>query len=231
MLVIGWILTVFVGVLAAVLLYLMVTRKIDLKSLISDENGDASIARFQFLVFTFVIAMSLFYLTASKTPVGYPEIPNQILALLGISGGSYVVAKGLEKGKLPSFLTGGLGKKENVPIVIATFILLVLGISGIIWVFVAAFHNARIAAGKPLPATVSSCYGSCCVRTLFNKNQVSVYFGECELKVRDDITFRRGQFVSLTIDEANVTYNRPIKAADATRGFFLDVTVNEPPCK
>lgn len=98
-LVIGWILTIFLGVLGAVLLYLMVTGKIELQYLIADENGDASLSRFQFLVFTFVIAMSMFYLIASKTPPGYPEIPNQILALLGISGGSYVVAKGIQSSR------------------------------------------------------------------------------------------------------------------------------------
>jgi len=66
--------------------------------LISDANGDASLSRFQFLVFTFVVAMSLFYLIVIKTPPDYPAIPNQILALLGISGGSYVLSKGIQTG-------------------------------------------------------------------------------------------------------------------------------------
>ena len=93
-LVTGWILTIFLGVLALILLWRIATGDIDLHFLISDENGWASLSRFQFLVFTFVIAMSLFYLIATKG--GYPEIPNQILALLGISGGSYVVSKGIQ---------------------------------------------------------------------------------------------------------------------------------------
>jgi uncharacterized BrkB/YihY/UPF0761 family membrane protein len=95
-LVIGWILTVFLGLLGAVILWLILTGRIDLTGLISEPKGEASLSRFQFLVFTFVIAMSLFYLIVTRTPPGYPEIPNQILALLGISGGSYVVAKGIQ---------------------------------------------------------------------------------------------------------------------------------------
>jgi hypothetical protein len=93
-LVIGWILTIFVGVLALILLFQIGTNRISLKYLISDDRGYASLSRFQFLVFTFVIAMSLFYLVALKGE--YPVIPNQILALLGISGGSYVVSKGIQ---------------------------------------------------------------------------------------------------------------------------------------
>ncbi len=84
---IGWILTVFLGLLGGIILWLILTGRIDLKNLISESNGDASLSRFQFLVFTFVIAMSLFYLIANQAPPGYPAIPNQILALLGISGG------------------------------------------------------------------------------------------------------------------------------------------------
>lgn len=92
--VIGWILTVFIGVLALILLYRIAVNQISLTYLISDDRGYASLSRFQFLVFTFVIAMTLFYLIALKGD--YPVIPNQILALLGISGGSYVVSKGIQ---------------------------------------------------------------------------------------------------------------------------------------
>lgn len=93
-LVIGWILTIFLGVLALILLFRIATNKISLKYIISDDRGYASLSRFQFMIFTFVIAMTLFYLVAIDGK--YPVIPNQILALLGISGGSYVVAKGIQ---------------------------------------------------------------------------------------------------------------------------------------
>lgn len=96
--VIGWLLTVIIAAFAAKILIKVWRDEIDLEFLISDENGDASLSRFQFLIFTFVVAMSLFYLIVIKTPPDYPAIPNQILALLGISGGSYVLAKGIQGG-------------------------------------------------------------------------------------------------------------------------------------
>jgi len=97
-LVIGWLLTIIIALLAAKIVIKVWRDEIDLEFLISDDNGDASLSRFQFLVFTFVVAMSLFYLIVIKTPPDYPAIPNQILALLGISGGSYVLAKGITGG-------------------------------------------------------------------------------------------------------------------------------------
>lgn len=95
-LVIGWILTIFVGLLAAWILILIVTGKINLTQLISEPTGQASLSRFQFLVFTFVIALSLFLIIVGGDRPAFPQnIPGGILALLGISGGSYVVAKGI----------------------------------------------------------------------------------------------------------------------------------------
>ena len=98
-LVIGWILTFFIGALAVMILLKIFTGDIDLNYLISDENGWASLSRFQFLIFTFVVAMSLFYLILARTPPEYPAIPKEILALLGISGGSYVVSKGIQSSR------------------------------------------------------------------------------------------------------------------------------------
>jgi uncharacterized BrkB/YihY/UPF0761 family membrane protein len=98
--VIGWILTIFLGVLGGIILWLILIGKIDLAGLISEPNGEASLSRFQFLVFTFVVALSLFYLiVAGEPPPKYPIIPGQILALLGISGGSYVVSKGIQSSR------------------------------------------------------------------------------------------------------------------------------------
>ncbi len=95
---IGWILIIIIAAFAAKILIKVWRDEINLEYLISDANGDASLSRFQFLVFTFVVAMSLFYLIVIKSPPDYPAIPNQILALLGISGGSYVVSKGIQTG-------------------------------------------------------------------------------------------------------------------------------------
>lgn len=98
-LVIGWILTGFIGLLAIMILIKIWNGDIDLNYIISDENGWASLSRFQFLIFTFVVAMSLFYLIVANTPPQYPVIPKEILALLGISGGSYVVSKGIQSSR------------------------------------------------------------------------------------------------------------------------------------
>lgn len=98
-LVIGWILTIFLGLLGLAILWKILDGTIDLRYLISDELGWASLSRFQFLVFTFVIAMSLFFIIASRQPPDYPKIPPELLALLGISGGSYVISKGIQSSR------------------------------------------------------------------------------------------------------------------------------------
>lgn len=99
-LVIGWVLTVFVGALGGLILWKVFKNEIDLRYIISDEDGDASLSRFQFLIFTFVVSISLFYIIVNQVPPGYPQnIPNQILALLGISGGSYVLSKGIQSSR------------------------------------------------------------------------------------------------------------------------------------
>jgi len=51
----------------------------------------ASLSRFQFLIFTFVIAG--LYLLLSIEAGTFVDIPGNVLLLLGISSGSYVVSK------------------------------------------------------------------------------------------------------------------------------------------
>lgn len=95
----GLIVVIFIGLAGLMILWYMVTGRINLEKLISEDDGTASLSRFQFLVFTFVIAMSLFLVIVGKTPPDFPpDIPPEILALLGISGGSYVISKGIQKG-------------------------------------------------------------------------------------------------------------------------------------
>src|SRR5262249_27201935 len=55
--------------------------------------GKASLARFQFLIFTFVIA-GLFLLLSIEAGT-FVDIPTNVLGLLGISGGSFLVSKGI----------------------------------------------------------------------------------------------------------------------------------------
>ncbi len=94
--VIGWLLAIFIGGLELIMLWLIVSGRISLERLISEPSGDASMSRFEFLVFTFVIAMSLFLIVVSQSPPQFPEVPPGILGLLGISGGSYVISKGIQ---------------------------------------------------------------------------------------------------------------------------------------
>lgn len=82
---------------AAAVLWQIVNGRIPLVGLISEPAGDlgglgkASLSRFQFLIFTFVIA-GLFLMLCIETG-GFVEIPANVLGLLGISGGSFVISK------------------------------------------------------------------------------------------------------------------------------------------
>ena len=109
-LVVGWILTIMLGLLGLIIVWLIVSGRIDLSNLISEPDGHASLSRFQFLVFTFVIAMSLFLMIVSTSPPSFPPIPGGILALLGISGGSYVVSKGIQTTKEVGIMDAVYGK-------------------------------------------------------------------------------------------------------------------------
>ena len=96
-LVMGWIIAILLGCFAAVIIFEILIGRIELKYLISGPpDNNASLSRFQFLIFTFVIAMGLFLIMVSTNPPSFPAIPGGILALLGISGGSYVTAKGVD---------------------------------------------------------------------------------------------------------------------------------------
>lgn len=96
-LVMGWVVTVLIAAFAVAIIYKMLKGDIDLMYLIAGADGDASLSRFQFLIFTFVIALGLFLIILSANPPQFPEkIAGGILALLGISGGSYVTSKAVD---------------------------------------------------------------------------------------------------------------------------------------
>jgi len=94
----GYLICGLVGLLGIAILWLIFTGRIDLSRLISEPNGDASMGRFQFLIFTFVISLSLFLVivSAKDGPAFPPSIPGGILTLLGISGSSYAVGKAIQ---------------------------------------------------------------------------------------------------------------------------------------
>jgi hypothetical protein len=83
----------FMGLLCATLLWFIWTDKIDLSKVLSEANGSASISRLQLLIFTLVVAISLFMIV--ERTGSFPPIPDGILTLLGISASTYAVGKGI----------------------------------------------------------------------------------------------------------------------------------------
>lgn len=91
----GYIIVFFVAALALLLVFWIVKGKIDLRLLVSEKEGPASLSRFQFLIFTFVVSICLLVLTLESGE--FPRVGQDILGLLGISGGSYLVSKGIQR--------------------------------------------------------------------------------------------------------------------------------------
>lgn len=99
----GWVVVVFIGLAGLIVLWKMFKSKTpDLATLWSETSADgntviakASLSRFQFLIFTFVIAIGLLYVIFHDN--AFPDIPNSVYILLGISGGSYLVSKGIQQ--------------------------------------------------------------------------------------------------------------------------------------
>ena len=89
----GFAFVVIMGVLCVMLLIKMWRNEINLSSLLEEANGQASMSRFQLLIFTLVVAVGVFlYILYMKT---LPDIPNSILILLGISASTYAAGKGI----------------------------------------------------------------------------------------------------------------------------------------
>jgi hypothetical protein len=114
----GYIFCVFLGAIAATIVVWIWQEKIDLRSLLNEANGQASMSRFQLLIFTFVIAISLFELVEKRPDGTFPDIPQGVLTLLGISASTYAVGKGISYSQ-PNLLgpqpTGGDGAAGPQP--------------------------------------------------------------------------------------------------------------------
>jgi hypothetical protein len=88
----------------------IIRGQIDLKYLIAEMDGDASMSRFQLLIFTFVIAMGFLYLTISSGT--FPTVSGEVLTLLGLSASTYAVSKGIQ---VSSGQTGGTSGDTTEP--------------------------------------------------------------------------------------------------------------------
>jgi hypothetical protein len=94
----GYLILILVFTWGLLVLYNMAAGEIDLSKLVSESDGSASMSRFQLLIFTFVIALSIVMMAVSVTPPKFPAIPNEVLILLGISASTYAVSKGIQMG-------------------------------------------------------------------------------------------------------------------------------------
>jgi hypothetical protein len=74
------------------------------------KTAKASLSRFQFLIFTFVVA-GLFLLLSIEAGT-FVQIPQNVLWLLGISGGTYAVSKTISPKKKGDDRKNGGDKKD-----------------------------------------------------------------------------------------------------------------------
>jgi len=98
MLLVGAELATLLFTFGLVVLHAIVTDQIRLDSILAEQSGEASISRFQLLIFTFTIALAFVYLTLGGKDNQFPAIPKEVLILLGISASTYGVGKGLQLG-------------------------------------------------------------------------------------------------------------------------------------
>jgi hypothetical protein len=110
----GFVLCAFLGLMCGTIILLIWQGKIDLSQLVSEPSGDASMSRFQLLIFTFVIAISLFVLVEANHGA-LPDIPNGVLTLLGISASTYAVSKGISYSQ-PQLLTPQPGSSADASV-------------------------------------------------------------------------------------------------------------------
>ena len=107
----GYVICLLVAVIGLVVVWKIATGQIDISTLLTEKSGDttgASMARFQLLIFVFVIALSFFLVVISNIKIiqarpgngksELPDVPSGVLALLGISASSYAVGKAIQHG-------------------------------------------------------------------------------------------------------------------------------------
>ncbi|GEM_PF-2361112 len=95
--------TTIIMAFAGAVLWKIITGGIDLTGIIAEpakpdqKVGKASLSRFQMLLFTFVVAG--LFLMLSIEAGAFVNIPGNVLGLIGISGGTYVLSKTVGKEK------------------------------------------------------------------------------------------------------------------------------------
>jgi hypothetical protein len=91
-----WSGAMFVAAIEAYIIFNLVfnSKKWDLSQLLCAEDGAASMSRFQLLLFTFAIVGGYFYLIIQLGR--FPEVDPSAMGLLGISGGTYAISKGIQ---------------------------------------------------------------------------------------------------------------------------------------
>jgi hypothetical protein len=108
----GYIICGIIAIIGFAVAWKLATGKIDISKILTEKDGSggsASMSRFQLLIFIFVIAVSFFLVVISNIKIiqarpgerelpGMPEVPNGVLALLGISASSYAVGKAIQHG-------------------------------------------------------------------------------------------------------------------------------------
>src|SRR5882672_11407899 len=95
----GYVICGLIAVIGLVIAWKIATNSIDISLILTEKTGDktgaASMARFQLLIFIFVIALSFFLVVISNIKIvqanaggntlpGLPDVPNGVLGLLGI---------------------------------------------------------------------------------------------------------------------------------------------------
>lgn len=88
------ILVAVIGLFAVLILWKIWRNEINISGLLAEtSDGKASLSRFQFLVFTFIIGG--LYLILSLETGNLIDVPQNALILLGISAGSYTISRGI----------------------------------------------------------------------------------------------------------------------------------------
>ena len=92
-----WSGAIFFAAIEAFVIFNLVFQKWDMSRLLCAEDGAASMSRFQLLLFTFSIAGGYFYLLILTGK--FPTVDSSAMGLLGISGGTYAISKGIQSGR------------------------------------------------------------------------------------------------------------------------------------